>query len=375
MMSNDTERVAAEHLEFLVAVSAQHSTDRAQPAGIYRYRLDRVGGAVTERVLLAGGFEPSFFVQSPDGARLYAVGNATDLPGVSGQALLACTRSRDGARFNVVDAYPTGSESEPCHVSTDTAGRVVLIADYGAGKVASFRAAADGRLGVVVSSIEHRGSGPNAARQERAHPHAIYALPNDRDVLVPDLGTDRIVAYRLNAATGVLTERSDRDAVLRPGSGPRHLAVHPNGRYLYLANELDNTVTAFNYDDADATLHRLQTLSTLPDRFRDANTVADIHLHPDGRWVYLSNRGHDSIAIYRCDAASGSLEPAGHVSCGGAHPRNFAIDARGRVMVVANLHSDTLSLFNLDPQDGSATLFGVVEAVARPMCVQFARSC
>lgn len=368
-MSNDTE------IELLVAVSARHGTDRAQPAGIYRYRLDRAGGAVTERALLAGGFEPSFFAQNSDGTRLYAVGNATDLPGVSGQALLACTRSRDGARFDVVDAYPTGNESEPCHVSTDTAGRVVLIADYGAGRVASFRAAADGRLGVAAASIEHRGSGPNAARQERAHPHAIYAMPNDRDVLVPDLGTDRIVAYRLDTASGVLTERPDRGAVLRPGAGPRHLAVHPNGRYLYLANELDNTVTAFNYDAADATLREFQTLSTLPDRFRGENTVADIHPHPDGRWVYLSNRGHDSIAIYRCDAASGSLEPAGHVPCGGAHPRNFAIDARGWVMVVANLHSDTLSLFNLDPRDGSATLFGVVEAVARPMCVQFARSC
>ena len=368
-MNNDSE------IELLVAVSARHGADRTQPAGIYRYRLDRADGAVTERVSLAAGFEPSFFVQSPDGARLYAVGNATDLPGVSGQALLACVRSRDGARFDIVDAYPTGSESEPCHVSTDTAGRVVLIADYGAGRVASFRAAADGRLGVAAASIEHRGSGPNAARQERAHPHAIYALPNDRDVLVPDLGTDRIVAYHLDTATGVLTERSERGAVLHPGAGPRHLAVHPNGRYLYLANELDNTVTAFSYDAADATLREFQTITTLPDRFRGDSAVADIHPHPDGRWVYLSNRGHDSIAIYRCDAASGSLEPAGHVSCGGVHPRNFAIDARGRVMVVANLHSDTLALFNLDPRDGGATPFGVVEAVARPMCVQFARSC
>jgi 6-phosphogluconolactonase len=249
----------------------------------------------------------------------------------------------------------------------DGSGRNVLVANYTGGTVAVLPIDADGRLRPASSVKVHEGTGPNKDRQERAHAHGIYLDAAERFALSPDLGADRVFVYRFDSAKGTLEPHGA--AALPPGSGPRHLTFDPKGRFVYVLNELLSTVTALSYDAAKGALAPVQTITTLPAGFSGANTTAEIAVSSDGRFLYGSNRGADSLAAFRVKAATGRLDGVGHVPVGGKTPRNFAIDPSGRFILAAHQGSGTIAAIRLDAATGLGVLSGSKVEVDRPVCL------
>jgi 6-phosphogluconolactonase len=256
-------------------------------------------------------------------------------------------------------------------VSVDRSGSVVLVANYASGTVAVLPIEAGGALGHATQVIQHRGSGPNAARQEGPHAHCILAHPSNRFALAADLGMDRVLLYRLDVENRSLLH-ADGDAVMRPGTGPRHLAFHPSLPLVFVSGELDSTVTALHCDAESGAMSTLQTVSTLPAGWTGANFPADIHVAPSGRTLYVSNRGHDSIAVLSVAPATGALALEQVVSTGGAWPRNFSLDPRGRWLLVANQRSSSIVVFERDLESGRLTPTAQRIAVPSPVCLRFA---
>ena len=223
-----------------------------------------------------------------------------------------------------------------------------------------------------MCSRSHAGSGPNAARQERSHAHCVLASPDNAHVLVADLGIDQLVVYRFDAATGALSEKG-ASFKMKAGAGPRHFAFHPSGRYLYAINELDSTIAALAFDAESGGLELLQTVPALPSGYTSESHCAGLKLTPDGRYLYGSNRGHDSLVVYATDEATGRLTFVEHHSCLGRTPRDFAIDPSGRFLLVANQDSDTVNVLRIDPASGRLADSGQRAEVGTPMCVTFAR--
>jgi 6-phosphogluconolactonase len=230
---------------------------------------------------------------------------------------------------------------------------------------------ADGTIAAASQVVQHRGSGPNAARQAGPHAHQATFTPDNRFVLINDLGIDQVLVYQLDRTQAQLIPHSPPWAKVQPGAGPRHLAFHPNGAYLYVINELAATITAFRYAAATGVLQEIQVVPTLPADFSGENLCADIHVHPSGRFLYGSNRGHDSIAIYAIDEQTGLLTGRGHQATLGEVPRNFAIDPSGAFLLVANQKSGTIVSFGIDPQQGGLTPTGQVTQVSAPSCLKF----
>lgn len=341
--------------------------------GIYVFRMDPQTGALEPVASLGGVENPSFLAVNPALGCLYATNEVAEIGGEGGGAVSAFAIDRPTGGLSLLNRQPSGGAG-PAYVSLDPAGRWVLVANYAGGSVAVLPVQADGRLGPPAATVQHFGRSVDARRQEAAHAHCIITDPAGRHVLVADLGLDRVLVYRLDPRRGTLSPHEPAWAATRPGAGPRHLAFHPNRRYLYLVNELDSTVTAYAYDGRRGVLQELQTLSTLPAGFSGANTGADLHLAPSGRFLYTSNRGHDSIAVYAVDGRTGALSAAGHVSTQGRTPRNFAIDPTGTFLLAANQDSGTIVTFRLDPATGSPVPAGQVTAVPAPVCVQFVGS-
>jgi 6-phosphogluconolactonase len=249
----------------------------------------------------------------------------------------------------------------------DRTGGNVLVANYGGGTVAVLPIEADGRLKPASSVRAHEGSGPNKGRQEKPHAHGIYLDAAQRFAFSPDLGADRVFVYRFDAAKGTLEPHGA--APLEPGSGPRHLAFHPTGKYVYAINELLSTVTSFSYDAEKGVLTPFQTISALPDGFSGTSWTAEVAVSPDGRFVYGSNRGDDSLAVFRVDGATGRLTAAGHAPVGGKTPRHFTIDPTGRFILVGHQGSGTIAVLRLDPATGMPTPVGAPVKVDKPVCV------
>lgn len=334
--------------------------------GIYRLTFDPATGTMTEPVLAVETKNPSFLALHPSGRFLYAVGEVG---------------SFQGARTGVVSAFAIDAKTGdltllneqasegggPCHLVVDGSGRNVLVANYGGGTVAVLPIEADGRLKPASSVRVHQGSGPNAGRQEKPHAHGIYLDAAERFALSPDLGADRIFVYRFDAAKGSLEPHGA--GTPEPGSGPRHAAFHPSGKYLYAINELLSTVTAFAYDAEKGALAPLQTVTTLPAGFSGTSWTAEVEVSRDGRFVYGSNRGDDSLAVFRVDPATGRLTAAGHAPVGGKYPRHFTIDPTGRFVLAAHQNSGTISVLRIDPGTGMPALTGATVKVDKPVCV------
>jgi len=312
-----------------------------------------------------GGLNPSFLVRHPTRPFLYAV-NEMEADRASAFAIDLQT----GA-LTLLNSQPTGG-IWPCQASLDPAGKWLMAANYNSGSLTVFPILPDGRLGPASDYVEHQGvPRPDLNHQDNAHAHMLKFDPTGRFVLATDLGLDRIFIYRLDFEHGRLTPHTPGDVVMPPASGPRHFVFHPNGRYLYLANELDSTVTVCAWDGEAGRLHPLQKLSSLPVGFEGLNAVADIHLHPSGRFLYVSNRGHDSLAIYSVDPHSGLLDLRGHEPSGGRTPRGFAVDPQGQFILVANLHSDNIVTLCLDPQNGQLSPTAYKISIPQPVCVLF----
>jgi 6-phosphogluconolactonase len=261
--------------------------------------------------------------------------------------------------------------ANPCYVDVDSGGRFVLIANYTGGNVSVFPVQRDGSLGEATDMKQARGSSVNRERQEGPHAHCIVLDPTNRFAYSCDLGTDKIMIFRLDTGNGKLLPGEPPWVQVKPGAGPRHLAFHPSGKYVFVLNELHSTVTAFTRDREKGSLKEQQTLTALPKDFTGTNSSADIHVSSDGRFVYCSNRGHDSIATFAIHPRNGELTPVGHESTRGMTPRNFAIDPTGSYLLVANQKSDNIVVFRLDQKSGRLNSTGQVVQAPSPVCLKF----
>jgi 6-phosphogluconolactonase len=334
--------------------------------GIYRFDFDPATGSMSEPVLAVETKNPSFLALHPSGRFLYAVGEISSFEGQKTGAVSAfAVEARTG---DLVLLNQQASEGAgPCHLVVDREGRNVLVANYGGGTVAVLPIDADGRLKKATSVRVHEGSGPNQARQQKPHAHGIYLDAAERFALSPDLGADRVFVYRFDAANGTLLPHSA--APLDPGSGPRHLAFDPGGRHAYVINELLSTITAFSYDGAKGALAPRQTVSTLPAGFTGTSWTAEVEVSRDGRFVYGSNRGDDSLAVFSVEASTGRLSAAGHAPAGGSYPRHFTIDPTGRWVLAAHQNSGTIAVLKIDPATGVPALTGAAAKVDKPVCL------
>lgn len=339
--------------------------------GIYLYRLDLADGSLRHAGTTEGVVNPSYLTLERGRRFLYAVNEVEEFGGAASGAVSAfALDGKKGAPRLLNQRASKGGA--PCYVTASNSGRFVLVANYAGGNVAVLPVLVDGSLGDAVDVEQHEGSGPDRGRQEAPHAHSVMLDPANRFAYSCDLGTDKVMVYRFDTRTGRLSPAAPPSVSTKPGAGPRHLAFHPRGRFVYVLNELDSTVTAFARDPASGALAELQTLSALPAGFAGENTGADIHCTPDGRFLYCSNRGSDSIAGFSIDARAGTLRPLGHTPTEGKTPRNFVIDPSGRFLLVANQKSDGIVTFRLDPRTGALIPAGQAARVPSPVCLKLA---
>jgi len=341
--------------------------------GIYVYRMDPDSGALTLAHTASGVVNPSFLALDPRQRHLYAVSEVQETGGQAGGAVSAFAVDPATGALTYLNQQPSHG-TDPCHLTVDRTGRFVLVANYSSGSAAIFPIQADGRLGPATDVVQHAGSSVNPRRQQGPHAHSINVDPANRFALVADLGLDKVLVYRLDLDRGKLIPNDEPSAPLRPGAGPRHLAFHPSARYAYVINELDSTLTTFAYDETRGTLREIQSVSTLPEGFAGTNYPADVHVSPSGRFVYGSNRGHDSIVAFAVDAETGRLTCVGHEPTQGQVPRNFALDPTGTYLLAANQRTDTVVTFRIDQRTGMPVPTGHVAAVPRPVCVKIVHS-
>jgi len=335
--------------------------------GIYAATFDSETGALSNVRRATCAVDPSFVAIHPTRRFLYAVGEVVG-GGKQQGGINAYAIESDGLRL--LNGQPTGDKG-PCHLLVDKEGKYVLGTVYEAGKVYSFPIEADGSLGVQACCVQHEGSSVNTARQDAAHPHSINLDAQNRFAFVCDLGIDRTVIYRFDSETGKLTPGEPSGVSAAPGAGPRHFAFHPTGRFAYVINELNETVSAYAYDSDSGLLEERQTISTLPENFKEVSWCADIHVGPAGNYVYGSNRGHDSIVQYKVNPEDGSLTLAAWESTQGQWPRNFAIDPTGRYILVANQKTNTIASLRIEPRSGTLEASGEVVSVPSPVCIAF----
>ncbi|MFQ5808091.1 MAG: lactonase family protein [Armatimonadota bacterium] len=343
---------------------------RGESEGIYVHRLDMATGELVSTGQAAETANPSFLALHPKAGFLYAVGELRQVEGRPGSAVSAFAIDPETGGLTLLNQQLSGGAG-PCHLTVDATGRYVLVANYGSGGVAALPIRDDGRLAPASDTVQHEGSSSHPKRQQGPHAHSINLAPDNRFAFVPDLGIDKVMIYKLDLGEGKLPPNDAPWAAVKPGAGPRHFAFHPTVRWAYVINELDCTITAFDYDASKGTLTQTQTVPTLPEGFEGTNTCADIHVHPSGKFLYGSNRGHDSIVIFAIDATSGKLTYIGHESTQGQSPRNFGIDPTGTFLLAANQRSDTIVTFRIDADTGTLTPTGHVANVPTPVCVKF----
>jgi 6-phosphogluconolactonase len=346
-----------------------YTGSQSESKGIYAFRMDTATGSLTPLGLAGETISPAFLAVHPNARILYAVNEVGEIDGKKGGAVNAFSLNSGTGKLTLLNREPSKGVA-PCHLTADKIGKTILVANYG-GTAAAFPIQPDGRLSEASSVVEHKGSSTNPARQEGPHPHGIYLDPANRFAVVPDLGQDKVLVYRFDSAGGTLVANNPPSVSLKPGAGPRHFAFHPQANYAYVINELNSTITAFSYDPSKGILTEIQTISTLPADFKGESTTAEIVVHPTGKFLYGSNRGHDSIAVFRIDAGKGTLTPIQFQTTLGKTPRNFGIDLTGKFLLAANQDSNTLVVFRIDPQTGHLSPTGAPAKVPKPACVVF----
>ena len=336
---------------------------------IHTIALDRTTGALSETSTVASGRNPSFLAYHPTRPLLYAVNELRDVDEQSGGA--ACSFALDPTTGNLqpLNTEPTHG-ADPCHLAVDPAGRHLVIANYTSGHVSLLPITADGRLAPASLVIAHKGGSVDPARQTSPHPHQIVFDATGERFFVADLGLDRILAYRWNSETGTI-EPENIPAAALPGSGPRQIALSPTTRRAYVLNELTATVSVYAYDPTTGMLGLGDESPMLPSDFTTPKSGAELQLAPSGRFLYASNRGHDSIAAFAIEPDGGGLKLIGHSPTGGRTPRNFALSPDGTMLIAANQDSDSLATFHVDIETGALTPTGHSIAIGSPVCVRF----
>jgi 6-phosphogluconolactonase len=335
--------------------------------GIYAWRSS--GGKLSALGAVAETSSPSFLAIDPSGRHIYAANEVSEFKGEKAGAVSGFSIDRASGRLTHLNTVSSKGPG-PCYVSVDSSGKNVLVANYGGGSVAVLPKGSDGKLNDASAFDQHHGSGADQKRQRGPHAHCVKLSPDNKFALVTDLGTDEVMVYRFDPAKGSITANNPPSAKLKPGAGPRHFVFHPKLPRLYTINELNSTITAFDWDAAKGILTDRQSVSTLPEGYSGESTGAEIVIHPNGKFLYGSNRGDDSIAIFAVDSA-GALKAAGHVKTQGKVPRNFALDPSGTLLFAANQESDNIVIFRVDTKTGKLTPTGEVLEVASPVCVRF----
>jgi 6-phosphogluconolactonase len=354
-----------------IAVYFGTYTSQDGSRGIYRATLDLRSGTLSEPQLAAESENPSFLAIHPDGRYLYAVNEVGQLGGAKTGGVSAFAIDPASGDLRLVNQVPSRGAA-PCYVSIARSGKHVLVANYTGGSVASFRIGAGGRLEAQGGFVQHQGSSVDPQRQKAPHAHAIVEDPDGRRVFAADLGIDKLLIYRLDAATGQLMPNDPPFAAVAPGGGPRHIAFHPSGRFVYTNNEMARSVTSFSHEATTGTLRHLQTISTVPDGAPADGSTAQILVTSDGRFLYVSNRGHDSIAMFAIDQSNGRLTAIGYEPTQGKTPRNFNLDPSGSYLLAANQGSDTVVVFRVDRATGRLQPTGSSIRISKPVCVVFA---
>jgi 6-phosphogluconolactonase len=334
--------------------------------GVYAFDFDSTTGKLTPKGVAAETPSPSWVLIHPSGKFAYAANEAG-----KESSITAFSVDANSAKLTQLNQLPALG-GDPCHLSFDKTGKYLFAANYSSGNVVVFPILPDGRLGEHTANVKDAGTqGPNKKRQEGPHAHWVQVSPDNRFVFVSDLGLDAILSYRFDATKGTFTPNDPPSAKLAPGAGPRHVAFSPNGKYVYVVSELNSTVTAFSYDPAKGSLQSLQVVSTLPSDFHGRNDTAEIVVHPDGKWLYASNRGHDSIAVFSIDPATGKLQSAGDFPTQGKEPRHFTLDPTGQYLLAENQNSNSIVVFRIDSATGSLTKVSQADGIASPVCLAF----
>lgn len=357
---------AREARELLVYVGTYTS---GKSEGIYLLRLNLSTGELNQIATTKGVVNPSYLALDSRRRYLYAVNEVEEFAGRKSGAVSAFAVDQKTGELRFLNQQPSLGGA-PCYVSLDNSGKFALVANYVGGNVSVLPVRSDGSLGEATDVKQDQGASVNKVRQEGPHAHCILPDQSGRHVYACDLGTDRIMIYRFDSKEGKLIPNEQAWVQVKAGSGPRHLTFHPNGRHAYVMNELNSTVTAFAHDSMKGTLAELQSVSALPDDFKGTNTSADIHLSPDGKFLYCSNRGHDSIAAFGVDASTGRLSFIAHTPTGGKTPRNFAVDPTGNFLLAANQNSDTIVVLRRDSRTGKLQPTGNGAAVPSPVCLK-----
>jgi 6-phosphogluconolactonase len=366
LSSAQTSGKAAAKSQYLAYVGTY--TTKTSSKGIYSFRFDTATGRLTAIGVAAETPDPSWVAVHPSGKYAYAANEAGKASTVSAFALDA-----KSGKLTLLNQLPALGE-DPCYLSFDKTGKYVLVANYSSGTIAVFPILADGHLGEHTAVMKDQGAtGPNKERQEAPHAHWIETTARNRFVYVADLGLDRVLIYKFDATKGSLTTGEPPDsfsATLDPGAGPRHVAFGPGGKFMYVLGELQSAVTVFA-NEAQETYRSVQQISALPKGFSGRNDAAEIVVHPSGKLLYTSNRGHDSIAIFAIDSVQGTLTFLAHVLTGGKEPRHFAIDPSGKYLLAENQFSNNIVVFKIDAATGGLTSTGQVVEVPSPVDLAF----
>ena len=337
--------------------------------GIYRVEFDSATGKLGTPQLAAEVTSPSFLAIHPERTHLFCVCEVNDVKGKRGGGVASFTLDAKTGELKPINQQSSVGGG-PCHIVCDKAGKNVLVANYGGGSAAVLPVDKDGKLGEASSFVQHKGSSVDKARQQGPHAHSVNLDAANKFAMVADLGLDKVLVYKFDSAAGKIVANDPPAVDLEPGAGPRHFAFHPNGKFAYVNNEMHSTLTAMTYDAEKGEFKKVNTLTTLPAP-TPGNSTAETVVHPNGKFVYTSNRGHNSIAIFAIDETTGAIKPLGHQGEGIKIPRNFNIDPSGKWMIVANQAGDSLIVFAIDPATGKLTPTDQKVEVGAPVCVKF----
>lgn len=340
-------------------------TGKTGSKGIYAFDFDSSTGTLTLRGVAAETPSPSWVAIHPSGKFAYAANENGKQ-----STITAFSVDVNSAKLTQLNQLPALGQ-DPCYLSFDKTGKYLFAANYSSGNVVVFPILADGKLGEHTANVTNAGKlGPNKQRQEGPHAHWVQVSPDNRFVFVADLGLDAIMSYKFDTAKGTLTPNDPPLVKLAPGAGPRHVTFTPSGKFVYVVSELNNTVTAFSYNIDKGTFHEFQIISTLPADFTGRNDDAEIAVHPNGKWLFASNRGHDTIAVFSIDPKTGNLGRVGDFPTRGKEPRHFTVDPTGQYLLAENQNSNTIVVFRIDPS-GPLTKVSEVTDIPSPVCLAF----
>ena len=338
--------------------------------GIYRGKFDSKTGELTDVELAAEMENPSFLAIHPSGKFLYAVGEVAKFNDESTGFVASFSLDPATGELSPLNQVAS-SGTAPCHLTVDKNGNYVLVANYSSGTASVISINEDGTLGERTAFQQHTGSSANKQRQEGPHAHSINLDADNKFAFVADLGLDKVMVYRFDPKTGKLEPNDPPSVDIQAGAGPRHFSFHPSGKFAYVINELNSTITTMKYDSAKGVLEPIQSVSTLPSDHTDASYTAEVVVHPSGKFVYGSNRGHDSIAAFQVDQKTGEISATAIESTRGETPRNFVVDPTGSFLLAENQNSNTITIFKINQETGALEGTNEVVDVPSPVCVRF----